>query len=263
MHQLLFNKSLLQTGGQDFSIVSVEDIKSELDHKELDSWVRLIRVLNHEIVNAVTPITTLSAAFRDLFYRDGTLSTENISGEMLADTAHALQNINEHASGLMKFVQSYRQITRLPKPSFRNVPLGDFIREELFALRSYPGAQEVETKVNVDPENLSVHADPELLQRVFSNLMINALQSMENTKTKELRISAAPNYSSRVVVKITDTGTGIPAGIMDQVFVPFFSTREKGSGIGLSLCRQIMHLHKGEINIESEEHKGTVVSLLF
>jgi two-component system nitrogen regulation sensor histidine kinase NtrY len=102
-----------------------------------------------------------------------------------------------------------------------------------------------------------------LLQRVFSNILINALQSMESEKTRKLRISAAPNYNNRVVVKIADSGTGIPADIRDQVFVPFFSTKDQGSGIGLSLSRQIMHLHKGEINLDSEEGKGTVVSLLF
>jgi two-component system nitrogen regulation sensor histidine kinase NtrY len=263
MQQLLFNRSVLQIKDEEYSIVSVENIKSELDHKELDSWVRLIRVLNHEIVNAVTPITTLSSTFFDLFHRNGNLERGQVNDEMIADTARALQNINEHASGLMKFVNSYRQITRLPEPSFRNVPLGEFIRKELFTLQNYSGAEKLETEIDIHPEDVSVYADPELLQRVFSNILINALQSMEAEKTRKLRISAAPNYNNRVVVKIADSGTGIPADIRDQVFVPFFSTKDQGSGIGLSLSRQIMHLHKGEINLDSEEGKGTVVSLLF
>ena len=263
MQQLLFNRSLLQIKEEEYSIVSVENIKNELDHKELDSWVRLIRVLNHEIVNAVTPITTLSSTFYDLYHRNGKLDTKQVSDDMIADTARALQNINEHASGLMNFVNSYRQITRLPEPAFRDVPLAEFIREELFTLRNYSGAEKLETEVEIRPENLSVYADPELLQRVFSNILINALQSMESAEDRKLRISAATNYTNRVVVRITDTGAGIPADLRDQMFVPFFSTKENGSGIGLSLSRQIMHLHKGEISVESEEGKGTVVSLLF
>lgn len=263
MRQLLFNKAILLIRNNELSIVSVENIKNELDHKELDSWVRLIRVLNHELVNAVTPITTLSSTFYDIFFREGKLSTENISSEILADTACALQNINEHATGLMRFVNSYRQITRLPEPSFRNVPLGDFICKELFTLQNYYGGENLETKVEINPEDLTIPGDPGLLQRVFSNILINALQSMENSKTKKIHISASINYNNRVVVDITDSGTGIPEDIRDQVFVPFFSTKEEGSGIGLTLSRQIMHLHNGEINIVSEEHNGTTVSLLF
>ncbi|MEN8230729.1 MAG: ATP-binding protein [Bacteroidota bacterium] len=117
--------------------------------------------------------------------------------------------------------------------------------------------------VQVYPGKLSILADPGLLQRVFSNILINAIQSMENCISKRLDISATANYQNRTFVKITDTGEGIPPDQIDQVFVPFFSTKENGSGIGLSLCRQIMRVHNGEISIKSLEGKGTEVCLIF
>ncbi len=263
LNQLMFNKAILQIRDNKLSIVSVDNIKNELDQKELDSWVRLIRVLNHEIVNAVTPITTLSSTFYDLFHNRGKLSKENISNEMLADTAKALQNIYEHGTGLMNFVNSYRQITRLPEPSFREIHLKDFIRDELYSLRNYPGGKKITTEMDIHPEDLSITGDPELLQRVFSNILINALQSMNKTKKKQICIAAFQNYYNRPIIRITDTGCGIPEDIKDQVFVPFFSTKEEGCGIGLSLSRQIMQLHKGDISIDSIEDKGTTITLHF
>jgi len=263
LRQLLFNKAILEIGDKDLSIISVENIKNELDHKELDSWIRLTRVLNHEIVNAVTPITTLSSTFYDLFHRDGKLSTKNISDEMLVDTARALQNINEHGTGLMKFVNSYRQFTRLPEPAFKHIHLGDFLQKELDSIKNYPGGEYIAMNMEIQPLDLSLLGDPELLQRVLSNILINAVQSMEEKETKQLLISSSLNYHNRIIIEISDSGTGIPDDIKDQIFVPFFSTRENGSGIGLSLCRQIIHLHNGDISIRSSEQAGTTVTLRF
>lgn len=263
LNQLLFNKAILQIQDHELNIVSVDNIKNELDHTELDSWVRLIRVLNHEIVNAVTPITTLSSTFYDLFHKEGKLSKKNISNEMLADTANALKNIYDHGSGLMNFVNAYRQITRLPEPSFREINLTDFIRNELYSLQNYPEGKHINTNMDIDPEDLTITGDPELLQRVFSNILINSLQSMDKSVKKQISITVFQNYYNRTIVRITDTGCGIPEDIKDQVFVPFFSTKEDGSGIGLSLSRQIMKLHKGDISIDSAENEGTTVTLQF
>jgi two-component system nitrogen regulation sensor histidine kinase NtrY len=263
LNQLLFNKAILQIQDRELNIISVDNIKNELDHKELDSWIRLIRVLNHEIVNAVTPITTLSSTFYDLFHKEAKLSKKNISEEMLADTAKALKNIHEHGSGLMNFVNAYRQITRLPEPSFREIDLTDFIRNELYSIQNYPDGKHIITRMEIQPDGLTITGDPELLQRVFSNILINALQSMDKSSKKQIWITAFQNYYNRTIIRITDTGCGIPDDIKDQVFVPFFSTRENGSGIGLSLSRQIMLLHKGDISIESAEDEGSTVTLLF
>ncbi|KPK85021.1 MAG: hypothetical protein AMS27_08505, partial [Bacteroides sp. SM23_62_1] len=208
INQLLFNKAILHIRDNELSIVSVENIKNELDQKELDSWVRLIRVLNHEIVNAVTPITTLSSTFYNLFHKGGKVSKNNISDEILADTAKALQNIYEHGTGLMNFVNSYRQFTRLPEPSFREIPLREFIRKEFYSIRNYPGGKSVTTNLKMNPEDLTITGDPELLQRVFSNILINAVQAMEKSEKKEIYITAFHNYYNRTIIRITDTGSG-------------------------------------------------------
>ncbi len=263
LQQLLFNKAVLQVKGSPVSILSVENIKNELNQKELDSWIRLIRVLNHEIVNAVTPISTLSRTIYELHLKDGKLNTSGITGEIIADTADALKSIDEHARGLMDFVSAYRKLTRLPKPEFREVFLHDFIRNEIIALKGLTDRNPVEINLRVDPVGLSVLADPGLLQRVFSNILINAVQSMEDRNNRKIEISASTNYHSRTIVKIEDTGEGIPEDQLDQVFVPFFSTKESGSGIGLSLSRQIMQLHKGEISINSRLGEGTEITLVF
>lgn len=263
LQQLLFSKALLQVMNSPVSIVSVENIKNELNHQELDSWVRLIRVLNHEIVNAVTPISTLSTTIHGLYRKDGVLKTSGINEEIIADTADALQSINEHARGLMDFVSTYRRLTRLPEPSFQEIPLNEFIQGEIISLKGYTEENPVDINVHITPEELSVIADPGLLQRVFSNILINAIQAMENCSQKKITISAATNYQNRIIVKIADDGEGIPEEELDQVFVPFFSTKEDGSGIGLSLSRQIMQLHNGDIGIHSRVGEGTEVSLIF
>ena len=263
LKQLLLGKAVLFIGEREMNLVSVENIKDEMDRKELESWIRLIRVLNHEIVNTVTPITTLSATFYELLQKDGKTDRDNISNEVLSDTTRALQSIHEHGKGLIKFVESYRQLTRLPDPAFKKIPLKEFISRELYALKGHPGGKQAGTVLEVDPEDLAVTGDIELLQRVFSNVLINALQSMERSEKKEIKVSALLDHYNRIVVRITDTGCGIPEDIREQVFVPFFSTREGGSGIGLSLCRRIMQLHHGGIAIDPAPGGGTTVSLQF
>lgn len=263
LQQLLFNKAVLQVKNIPVSILSVENIKNELEQKELDSWVRLIRVLNHEIVNAITPISTLSTTIHELYHKDGKLNTKAITEEIITDTADALKSIDEHARGLIDFVEAYRKLTRLPKPVFREIRLDDFIRNEIISLKGYTKNDPVEIDVKIVPEGLTILGDPGLLQRVFSNILINAVQAMENRSPKRIELYAATNYHNRTIVKITDSGEGIPAEQLDEIFVPFFSTKENGSGIGLSLSRQIMQLHKGEISINSEAGKGTEVSLVF
>jgi nitrogen fixation/metabolism regulation signal transduction histidine kinase len=263
MRHLLFNKAVLHQGENTLSIVSVEDIKNELDHKELESWVKLIQVLNHEIANAVTPISTLSSTFYTLLNRKVNGPDREIDSEVISDATKALENIHEHAEGLKNFVNSYRSFTRLPEPSLQGIPLNNFIIKEISNLKNYPKSEDIEVKTEIIPEDLSIRADPELLQRVFSNILINALESMEESNQKELHISASHNYSNRTVIQIRDTGTGIMDSIKDQVFIPFFTTKEEGSGVGLSLSRQIMQLHKGEINLLSRAGEGTTVTLLF
>ncbi len=263
LQQLLFNKAIFQMNNNEVSILSIDNIKNELDHKELDSWVRLIRVLNHEIVNAVTPISTLSTTIYGLFHKEGKLNVSGISKEVLTDTADALRNIDAHAKGLMEFVDSYRKFTRIPEPVFREVQLDGFIRDEIISLKGYIEEEHVAINTSADPEGVTILADPGLLQRLFSNILINAIQSMEKCNKKRIDIKTNTTYHNRTIVKITDSGEGIPTDQLDQVFVPFFSTKENGSGIGLSLSRQIMQLHKGDINIRSKIGEGTEVSLIF
>jgi|AP12_2_1047962.scaffolds.fasta_scaffold00549_5 two-component system, NtrC family, nitrogen regulation sensor histidine kinase NtrY len=263
LQQLLFNKAIFQTKNGEVSILSIDNIKNELDQKELESWIRLIRVLNHEIVNAVTPISTLSTTIHGLFHKEGKLYVSGISKEVLSDTADALRNIDTHAKGLMEFVDSYRKFTRIPEPDFQEILLEDFIRDEIISLKGNFEEEHVEINTTADPEGVTILADPGLLQRLFSNLLINAIQSMEKCSKKRIDISTSITYHNRTIVKIADSGEGIPEDQLDQVFVPFFSTKENGSGIGLSLSRQIMQLHKGEISISSRIGEGTEVSLIF
>ncbi len=263
LQQLLINKAILSLKNNPVSIFSVENIKNELDNKEMESWIRIIRVLNHEIANAVTPISSMSTTIRELFHKDGQLYIDGITEEIISDTADALRNIDEHAQGLMRFVSSYRELTHLPKPEYRHIQLTSFLRDEINTLNNKLEKKDIEVSLQIDPEELLLLADPGLIQRVFSNIILNAIQSMENCTLKRINISAGTDLHNRTFVKIADTGEGIRADHLEQVFVPFFSTKEEGSGIGLSLCRQIMQLHNGDISIVSEPGKGTEVSLLF
>lgn len=236
--------------GENLRIISVHDISNELDAKELDSWMKLIRVLTHEIMNSITPITSLSETLlRYYIFSDNSLA--NVNEKTIANTIKGLEVINERGNGLIRFVESYRKLTKLSKPQLQTIVLKKFVEHLLTLLSNEENFNIITFSVNIHPEELSVEADEAQLSQVFINLIKNAMHAVENVPHPRIDISAQKKDDGHTQIYVQDNGVGISAEIIEQIFIPFFTTKENGSGIGLSLSRQIMKNHGGSIDVHS------------
>jgi two-component system, NtrC family, nitrogen regulation sensor histidine kinase NtrY len=257
--------------GREVKIVTLQDIKSELDSHEMDSWQKLIRILNHEIMNSVAPITSLSSTISG-FYKSGKDETdpEGITRKIISDTVRGLSIIEQHGKGLMKFVESYRSITQLPKPEFTRVNIEEFFERITILINSYLDSEGKKRKfkpkitTSIRPAGLTLMADDKLLAQVFINVVKNSVEAFDNNrKNNEITINAFKNPDGRIIITIKDNGPGMDADILEKIFVPFFTTKDSGSGIGLSLSKQIMRLHNGNITCDSIFGEETTFSMIF
>lgn len=233
-------------------IIAMNDVHEELDEKENESWIRLIRILTHEIMNSVAPITSIS---------DSLLSKKE---SIPVSAQEGIEVIRTTSRGLVRFVESYRQLTRIPAPNCRPFYLRPFLeRMRTLALQCQEESVPVSIEIDVEPADLLLYADEDQIGQVVFNLLKNALQALSGEGQGEIRIEAREAESGAIVVDVSDNGKGMPAEVAENVFVPFFTTKQDGSGIGLSLSRQIMRLHGGSLILKSTRPEGTVFRLTF
>jgi len=262
--QLAIYATEFKLRGQRFTLVSIQNIQSELEEKEMEAWQNLIRVLTHEIMNSVTPIASLASTVNSLLDNiDSEKSGEEISAETTSDIRGAMQTIQKRSQGLLHFVEAYRNLTCIPKPNFQIFPIA-----ELFArVQQLMGAQIAEKAIdfrfNVEPESLELTADPELIEQVLLNLLLNAIQAVQDQADARIELTARMDERGRIIIQIVDNGPGIIEEALEKVFIPFFTTKQDGSGIGLSLSRQIMRLHRGTISVHSQPNVETIFTLRF
>ena len=273
-HQLLslaVHSQSIIIQSREIKIVTLQDIKSELDMHEMDSWQKLIRILNHEIMNSVAPITSLSSTISS-FYKEGEdqRSPELITPKIISDTIRGLNIIEDHGKGLIHFVESYRSLTQLPKPEFIRVNIQEFFERITILVNSHYDSNQATNninriiKTNVIPEDLTLMADDKLLAQVFINIIKNSIEAFGKISDgDEILLNGSRNPDGRVVLSVRDNGPGMDSETVEKIFVPFFTTKESGSGIGLSLSRQIIRLHNGNINCDSTPGHGTTVTMIF
>ena len=262
--ELSLKSTSFKTQNEELILLSVQDIRNELDEKELDSWMKLIRVLMHEIMNSIAPITSLSESLSQLFTVGGhDILPEEVNEKIIRTTIHGLNVIGEQGSGLIQFVESYRKLTRLPKPEKKLFKAEDLINRVKVLYFSFDNAEKVKLSVSINPSELELFADENLISQVLLNLVKNALEALNDKEDGNIRIIVDTTANNRPQICVCDNGPGISPEIMEQIFVPFFTTRESGSGIGLSLSRQIMRLHGGSLQVRSVPEKETVFNLIF
>lgn len=255
---------------QKFTLVSIQNIQSELQEKEMEAWQNLIRVLTHEIMNSMTPITSMTATVIDLLKPGVQADPEETSGsevvmdaETMADIAGALKTIHKRSRGLTHFVSAYRNLTLIPKPNFKVIAIEElFTRVETLMENKFEKAR-IRFTWAVEPQTLELTADPDLIEQVLINFMLNAADALIEQKEAKVELTANQDEIGRVVICVTDNGPGIVKEALGKVFIPFFTTKKKGSGIGLSLSRQIMKLHNGGIFVHSVPDEKTVFTLKF
>ena len=261
---LLIKSGAFKSQNDQLRLLSIQDINRELDEKELDSWLKLIRVLTHEIMNSIAPVTSLSESLSNYYQKDGEpIATTEVSDKLIQNTIRGLDIIKEQGKGLINFVESYRKFTRLPKPEKKLIPVSDLL--EKTALLRRAALPDDHTRITVKPpaEQLLVLADEKLISQVLINLVKNAVEALDKQETGEIELIGQETASGQVEIVVRDNGPGIPPDLMEEIFVPFFTTRENGSGIGLSLSRQIMRLHGGSLKASSVPGKETSFTLRF
>ncbi len=242
--------------GENLRIISVHDISNELDAKELESWQKLIRVLSHEIMNSITPITSLSETLLNYFIPP----EKPLDKKTVANTVKGLEVINERGTGLIRFVESYRKLTRLSKPVLKHVNLRNLIEHLMLLLENEADFQRIQFNVETETPDICIKADEAQLSQVLINLIKNAMYAVKDITEPRISVRAHYTQNGRCEIQVIDNGSGIPPEIMEQIFIPFFTTKENGSGIGLSLSRQIMKNHGG--SIEAVSSPGSTVFTL-
>jgi two-component system, NtrC family, nitrogen regulation sensor histidine kinase NtrY len=264
---LTVKASVFWLQGQSLKIISLQNIRSEMEEKELDAWQKLIRVLSHEIMNSITPVISLTSSIGTL------IEAELINGpraaaldeEVVQDIRTGLQTIQKRSEGLLQFVDKYRQLTRIPRPQCQPQDLNVLLeRTQRLVLREFRQSQ-VQLLLRLPATPLTVTIDAIMIEQVLINLIKNAMEACQECPEPHVEITAYADSqeNNRVKVEIKDNGKGIPDEILDQIFVPFYTTKRHGSGIGLSLSRQIMRLHKGSLRVTHSAPGQTIFTLVF
>jgi len=249
--------------GEEFKLVSIQNIQSELEEKEMDAWQNLIRVLTHEIMNSVTPLSSLAATVQENLI-DNVRDDVPIEKEELEDIYLAVKTIKKRSEGLIHFVSDFRNLTRLPEPKIEEEDMQDVIEHILLLLSKQIEDRHIEISLNVKPSGLKFMVDKEQIDQVLINIVQNAIHAMEeNTDEKFLLINCFINPYDRPTMTIRDNGSGIDDEALSKIFIPFFTTKKQGSGIGLSLSKQIMRKHGGAISVRSVIGEGTEFTLRF
>jgi nitrogen fixation/metabolism regulation signal transduction histidine kinase len=264
MHSVILKATELRFESNSIKIISFQDITTELDKKELDSWQRLIRVLTHEIMNSISPITSLTSVIAGYFRNkedESPVPPESVNPGVIERTLSGLNTIEETGKGLLGFVDKYRSLTLLPEPRPVVFSVGSMFRKCKQLMESgIPG--NIELIIKVDPFDLSMKADQSQVEQVLINLIKNAIEAIGNTGKGIISLTGL-NNEGVVLIKVEDNGIGISDAIAEDIFVPFYTTKQNGSGIGLSLSKQIMQNHNGSISVSSVRAKGAGFTLRF
>ena len=257
----------LSLKGETFKLISLQNIQSELEEKEMDAWQNLIRVLTHEIMNSVTPISslakTLEGEIQDWFKKNNV----QIKDDELSDFHLALHTIHKRSDNLIAFVSEFRNMTRITLPNLKRVTIKELLDRVLILLKYDIAKTDIKIYLDVIPEDLRITLDENQVEQVFINLIKNAMQALESEENEienpEIRIRAQSAPEGSTVITIEDNGSGIDEDALEKIFIPFYTTKKGGSGIGLTLSKQIMRLHNGTITVKSKVNQGTTFTLKF
>ena len=239
-----------------FRLISFQNIQNELEAQELMAWQKLIRILTHEIMNSVAPITSLSSTIHQMLNQNGQSVTSHID-----KVKQSIEVIQKRSEGLLDFTETYRSLTRIPPPKFQVVDAKDLLEEVYTLMEPDLERHKVRFERHFPPSKVAFHGDPHLLEQVLINLVKNAIDAVKDRPDPKIIASTNAAGKGKILMQIIDNGVGISEEVMEQIFVPFYTTKEEGSGIGLSLSRQIIRMHKGNLELQSAPGEGTTVTI--
>jgi len=266
--QLSLSATELRRRGQIIKLATLQNITGELAEREMQAWQQLVRVLTHEIMNSVTPIASLTSTISGMLNE---ISDENktednivkIESDQLNDMQSAASAVEKRGEGLVNFIKAYQNLSKIPTPDFKIVPVADLLERLKKLILTRSDSRDIHVIVDVEPEGLELTADPDLIEQVLLNLAINSLQAMREQVNGIIKLNGRLKKGGRIIIQVIDNGPGIQNEAMDKLFVPFFTTKREGTGIGLSLSRQIMRMHHGDITVSSKPNEQTIFTLHF
>jgi two-component system nitrogen regulation sensor histidine kinase NtrY len=263
---LAIHATELKLRGHSYKLVALQNIHTELESKEVEAWQNLTRVLRHEIMNSITPIASLTGTLNEILAEDLKPSgndTFEISNESLSDLEEGLQTIENRSKGLITFVDAYRDYTSIPKPKFGLIKIDELFEHINQLLKHEFKNMDIEFQSKILFDNLEITADRELVEMVLINLIKNSKEALAGTDGAKLELIAKIDENQRVLIDVKDNGPGIIPEAQERIFIPFYTTKKSGSGIGLALSRQVMQLHHGSLSVKSEPGVYTIFTLRF
>ena len=260
--KILLSATAFQTEQRIYKLIAFQNVSEALDETEAEAWKKLLSVMTHEIMNSVAPISSLAETLKrqlDKSREETAIERQN----SFEDLVLGVETIQRRSEGLLKFAQTYRNLNKITTLNLRKVYVRDLFENLNKLMQPTLEQKRIELEIILKDPELMVQVDPNLVEQVLINLLVNAMEAVKDRPEPRITLFAATLANSRIILKISDNGTGIPEELMDKIFIPFFSTKKSGSGIGLSLCKQIMMLHKGNIQVHSVDGEGTAFVLTF
>jgi len=255
--KLLFKLSVIKSNDEKIKLIAVSDITKELDNREVDAWVKLARTLSHEIMNNITPITTLSQVISS-YYKNGdkVILPDNMDEKIINNTVRGLNVIEERSVALMNFVDNYRKFTKLPEPDIKKVNISEILEHCLLAIKVYPNFKLINLEKSIE-EDVIVLTDDNLISQVFINVLKNAYEALKVIKDNPTMKIGLRTNDDNISIEIANNGEKIPKELREQIFIPFFTTKDEGTGIGLSLSKQILLRMNADIVLKPYKNSFT------
>ncbi len=259
--KILLSATAFQTDGKIYKLIAFQNVNEALDETESKAWQKLLSVLTHEIMNSVAPISSLAETLKHRLHESVQL-LNNESGSV-DDLELGIETIKRRSEGLLKFAETYRSLNKITTLNLTKVYVRDIFENLLQLMLPTLEQKNIDVETILKDPDLMIECDTSLLEQVMINLLVNAIDAVKEKQEPTIILSGYVAGNRKTIIKISDNGNGMPPEVVDKIFIPFFSTKKTGSGIGLSLCKQIMMLHKGNIQVQSEEGVGTAFLLQF
>ena len=258
--KILLSASAFQTDGKKYKLIAFQNVNAALDETESRAWQKLLNVMTHEIMNSIAPISSLADTLKNRLQES---LTKGSSPEDLEDLEVGIRTIKHRSEGLLKFAETYRNLNKITTLHLNTVDVREVFSNLQRLMQPTLVQKKIKLEVELKEPEISLEADANLLDQVLINLLVNAIEAVKDVPDPKIILSAYQAPDQKVVLKVADNGTGMSKEVQEKIFIPFFSTKKQGSGIGLSLCKQIIMLHGGSIHIQSVEGLGTAFLLRF
>jgi len=258
--KVLLSATAFEHEGRTYKLLAFQNVNEALDETESKAWQKLLSVMTHEIMNSVAPISSLADTLKNRLHQS---TLPGVPAHQLEELEEGITTIKRRSEGLLRFAATYRNLSKITTLNRSTVVVHELFGNLHRLMQPSLARKNIRLHLQVSDPQLCLQADPTLLDQVLINLLMNAIEAVKDCPDPQITLSAYSAADGKVVLKVADNGRGMPAAVQEKIFIPFFSTKKQGSGIGLSLCKQIVLLHRGTIQVQSVEGQGTTFTLRF